>query len=532
MPQLTTNDFMARANAVLTLRRRAAQRGEIPRTEQIREEASRCAASLSYYISRAWNVVEPTTTYVHNWHIDIICEYLTALTNLEIQNLIINIPPRHMKSLLTVVMWPTWVWLNDPSSRWLTGSYSMSLSTRDARKSRNIIQSLWYQKHFGDRYQLSGDQNVKSRYENTKTGVRLAFGMDTMFTGEGGDYIVVDDALKAQDKDSEIARGNVNETWDTSLSTRANDLKTVRRVIVGQRLHEDDLSGHVMAKMSEEGAHQYEMLILPARYEPKRFVSSIGLADPRRKDGALLWPERFDEKEMVATELDLGPRDAAGQLQQRPSPAGGAIFLREWFEREINRYDPRDEQIHRTIVARWLFYDTAFKDKQSNDPSARIVFELTPDYRILLREAWWKRMQVPQVTDDVNANTIRWNYDKKLRGTVVEDKASGTAVIQTLRQAAHDDVAPFLAEYNPGSISKTERGRQASVWCERNCVILPWPDESVPWVYDFEELLFNWPGTKIDDPQDAFSMGILYLSNLLMEGWRLKLGRRLRAVTA
>src|SRR5919106_966477 len=192
-----------------------------PLPSRIEIEAERCARSLSHYIPRAWQIVEPTTAYIHNWHIGLISEYLTALTNLEIQNLIINSPPRHMKSLLTVVMWPTWVWITQPSSRWLTGSYSLTLATRDALKSRRIIQSDWYQKRFGHIFQLAGDQNVKSRYENDRTGLRVAFGMDTAFTGEGGEFIVVDDALKAQDADSDTEREKVNETWDESLSTRA-----------------------------------------------------------------------------------------------------------------------------------------------------------------------------------------------------------------------------------------------------------------------------------------------------------------------
>jgi len=469
--------------------------------------------------------VEPATAYIHNWHIGLISEYLTALTRLEIQNLIINIPPRHMKSLLTVVMWPTWVWINMPASRWLTGSYSQGLATRDALKSRRIIQSDWYQQRFGHLYKLTGDQNVKSRYENNKTGLRMAFGMDTAFTGEGGEYIVVDDSLKSQDADSDTKREKVNETWDESLSTRANDPKTVRRVIIGQRLHEDDLPGHVVEKMKTEGAHRYELLCLPARYEPKRFISGIGLKDPRTNVGDLLWPEHIDEPALASMEVDLGERGTAGQLQQRPAPAGGVIFLRKWFDSK-NRYDPSDRSIYQKSVARWVFYDTAFKDKEQNDTNARIVFELTPDYHILLREAWWERMQVPQVTADVNDNTLRWNYDGKLRGTVVEDKGSGIAVLQTLRQGTLPGVADLLKEFNPGTVSKTERGRRASQWCERDCVWLPMPDESVPWLFDFEELLFNWPGTKIDDPQDAFSMGILYLENLLAEGWKLRLGRR------
>lgn len=493
---------------------------------KIEIEAERCRRSLTYFIPRAWKVVEPATPFVDNWHIGLIAEYLTALTRLQIQNLIINVPPRHMKSLLTVVMWPTWVWTFMPESRWLTGSYSLNLATRDALKSRRIIQSPWYQECFGGTFQLAGDQNAKTRYENGKMGMRMAFGMDTAFTGEGGEFIVVDDALKAQDADSDAERERVNQTWDESLSTRANDPKTARRVIIGQRLHQDDLPGHVIEKMKVHGSHQYEVLCLPARYEPNRFISGIGLKDPRTKEGELLWPQHIDDRALAAMEADLGERGTAGQLQQRPSPAGGEIFLRKWFEGDRNRYDPGNKHLLNRAIARWIFYDTAFKDKEVNDFTARLVFDMLPDYRIVLREAWWERLKVPAVVRDVNDNTVRWNFDKKLRATVVEDKGSGTAVLQILRAGADPAVAGLLQEYNPGTASKPERGRQASVWCERDCVLLPYPDDSVPWLFDFEELLFNFPTAKIDDPPDAFSMAVNYLAHFLAQGWRLRLGRK------
>jgi predicted phage terminase large subunit-like protein len=248
-----------------------------------------------------------------------------------------------------------------------------------------------------------------------------------------------------------------------------------------------------------------------------------GLEPPRLEAGELLWPEHIDQEAMTAMEADLGERGTAGQLQQRPSPAGGEIFLRKWWDGK-NRYDPKDTTYYNKAVARWVFYDTAFKDKEINDPTARIVFDMLPDYRILLREAWWNRMKVPQVIRDVHDNTVRWNYDEKLRATVVEDKGAGTAVLQILREGAPDEIARFLQEFNPGTASKAERGRRASPWCERDCVLLPVPDDKVPWLLDFEDLLFNFPTVKVDDPPDAFSMGILFLEHLLAEGWKLRLG--------
>ena len=488
-------------------------------------EAQRLSRSLSYYVQEAWKVVEPVTPFKYNWHIGLISEYLVALTMLQIQNLIINIPPRHMKSLQTMVIWPTWVWIDEPTSRWITGSYSLKLAIRDTLKSRRIIQSDWYQMHFGDRWQLTGDQNEKSRYENNKTGLRMAFGMDSQLTGEGGDFIGVDDSLKAQDADSDAEREKVNEVWDGSISTRANDPKKARRFIIGQRLHDDDLPGHVLERMKEKAdAHQYELLCLPGRYEPKRFFSGIGLDDPRKTPGELLWPEHINEQELAAIEADLVERGTAGQIQQSPSPAGGAIFQRKWFAEGRNRYDATDSRFFNRNVARWLSFDTAFEDTQSADTTGMNVHELTPDYRLALREADWKKMQYPQLVQEVIDQAVRWNYDGKLRGIIIENKGSGISLIQTLRQTAEPWIAALILEFNPGTQSKPSRGRTASSWCSKDCVLLPSPSEKVPWLYDFEEMLFKFPSAKIDDPIDAFNQTILHLVNLIAEGWKLRTG--------
>jgi len=501
----------------------AAKIKTLPRVSEI--QAERCKRSLSYFLRAAWPLVEQASPFVDNWHIGIICEYLEALYSLQIQNLIINIPPGHAKSLICSVFFPTWVWTRTPAMRFFCGAHAHDLATRDAVRSRRLIQSDWYQERFGDMFQMTGDQNVKTRYENDKTGHRVSVGTDTGWTGHRGNFLIWDDPLDKAKKDSDTERKKANESVKSSFGTRGDNPKEIRRLMIMQRLHDDDPTGHMIQSMKEdENFPRFEHLVLPARYEPNRFISSIGLADPRTQHGELLFPQMFDEKVLKDTEALLGINDTAGQLQQRPVPAGGSIFLREWFERPQNRYDPTDTRIFNKAVARWLFYDTAFKDEEQNDPTARIVMELLPDYRVLLREAWWKRMQVPQVTADVNDNTKRWMYDGKLRATVVEDKGSGIAVLQTIRQGVDADIANLMQEFNPGTASKPERARRAAPWCERDCVLLPMPHDKVPWLFDFEELLWKAPNTTIKDPWDVFSMALLFLENLLALGWKLRLG--------
>ena len=242
-----------------------------------RELASR---SLREFIRQAWSTVEPATEFVPGWHLDAICDHLEAVTRGGLRNLVINIPPRHMKSLAVAVFWPCWEWISWPERRWLFSSYAASLSIRDSLKCRRLIESPWYQANWGDRFQLTSDQNAKQRFENNKSGYRLATSVGGAATGEGGDRIVVDDPHNVGEAESDLVRRAALDWWDQVMSTRLNDPKTGAKVIVMQRVHEADLTGHVL----EQGG--YELLCLPAEWEEgSTRVTSIGWSDPRSRTG-------------------------------------------------------------------------------------------------------------------------------------------------------------------------------------------------------------------------------------------------------
>ena len=281
--------------------------------------------SLKHFIRQAWHIVEPSTEYVHGWHIDEVCEYLEAISRGEIRKLIINIPPRHMKSLTVSVFWPCWEWIDKPWMRWLFSSYAEDLSKRDSQKCRRIIQSPWYQQNWGDKVRVESDQNQKQRFENTATGVRIATSVNALGTGEGGNRIVVNDPHNVRDVEYEVKRISTLHWWDESMSTRINDPKIAAKIIIMHRSHENDLTGHILEK-----ERNYVHLCLPARYEkdhPSRYVK-----DPRREEGELLWPERYGEKEQSDIEGEMGSYAVAGQMQQRPSPRGGGMFKVERFK--------------------------------------------------------------------------------------------------------------------------------------------------------------------------------------------------------
>lgn len=289
--------------------------------EPLRAEIAK--RSFYEFVKQMWSVIEPGE-FKTNWHIELICNKLEAVVRGEIRRLIINVPPRSSKSTLISVMLPAWAWLEFPGKKFMTSSYAHSLSLRDSVKCRRIILSPLYQQRWKEQYSLLSDQNTKIRYENNKGGYRIATSVDGALTGEGGDIIVVDDPINSTDASSEIIRNSTIDWWDESMSTRLNDPVTGAYVIIMQRLHHQDLTGHLL----EQGG--WEHICLPMRYEVDHPYPCAD--DPRTEDGELLWPARFPEEEVVRLENTLGSYSSSGQLQQRPAPRSGGMFSREWWQ--------------------------------------------------------------------------------------------------------------------------------------------------------------------------------------------------------
>jgi hypothetical protein len=247
--------------------------------------AEKYRRSLREFTKAAWPTIEPGVDFQNNWHIDAISDHLEAVVNGDIKRLIINVPPRHMKSISVAVAMPAWTWVSQPHKKFLYASYAASLSIRDSTKCRRLIDSPWYKAHFGDKFRLTDDQNQKQRFENDKTGYRIATSVGGALTGDGGDIICIDDPHNVVDSDSSKVREGVLEWWDQAMQTRLNDPRTGAFIIIMQRVHEQDLTGHVLAnQLGDEWSH----LCLPARYEighptPSRVAAWIYRSPQRRR---------------------------------------------------------------------------------------------------------------------------------------------------------------------------------------------------------------------------------------------------------
>lgn len=266
-----------------------------------------------------------------------------------------------------------------------------------------------------------------------------------------------------------------------------------------QRLNSNDLVGHI----TENKNHGYELLILPEEYEGVRFISSIGFVDPRKEIGELLWPEKVNAENVQALKIALGEKAYAGQYQQRPAPPGGITFSKDWFsERLEDNYE---------IIARFISWDTA--QSETGDYSACVVGELMPDYRLFIRHVFRAKMPFPKLVETFELKAKDWKY--QLREISVESKSSGLSLMQTIQQASPDWLGPMLQAVNPTNDKET-RASLASIWCANHSVILPKPSSKFPWLYDFENELFDFPNSKNDDMVDAFSQ-LIFRTRFLLE---------------
>lgn len=264
-----------------------------------REQAER---NLPEFIRQAWPVIEPGTTFIDNWHIDCIGEYLEAVNRGQITRLIVNMPPRHMKSLEITVCYPAWTWVKHPERRFIKVSYSDSLSRKHNVLTRDIIQSPWYTANWGDRFSLKDDVNRQNEFKNTHQGLMFSTSVGGALTGEGGDCIILDDPQNPLQANSETEREATIAFFKNTLQSRLNDPKTGVFIIVMQRLHEKDLTGHILAE--DLG---YTHLCLPAE-APQRTIITFPVSGREviREEGDILNPQRFDKETLANLKKSMG----------------------------------------------------------------------------------------------------------------------------------------------------------------------------------------------------------------------------------
>ena len=484
--------------------------------------------SLYEFYKAAWRYIDPAP-WRDSWAIDAICEHLQAVVDGQIRRLIINCPPRIGKSSLTSVAFPAWTWAqpnrthtSGPGVPFLHASYSDKLSLRDSVKCRRLIESVWYSSMWGSRFRLTTDQNTKSRFTNDQGGERLITSIGAGVTGEGGNLILIDDPQAANEVVSEANVQEVLDWWSQVMPTRPNDQQLSAIIIIQQRLAENDLTGHVLETEADGWCH----LCLPGRFEPERsFISAIGWKDPRTEPNELLWPERFSEEALKRLEKTMGPYIFAGQIQQRPEPAGGGIVKRDWWKLwEGDKFPIFDFKL--------ACLDTAYTEDSSNDPSGFLIWgvfsgdtvahpnrvmgadgqpmfidrtyaQIPP--KVMLCHAWDERLELHTLVQKV-AKSCK---DMKVDLLLIEAKSAGHSVAQEMRRLFGNE-SFGIQLFDPKSQDKFARLYSVQHLFAEGLIYAPdrpWAERAINQVCSFG----GKPGPKHDEYVDLTSMGLRHL---------------------
>lgn len=442
-----------------------------------------CRRSLAEFAKQAWHILEPATDLKWGWALDGICEHLEAVTSGEIKRLLMNVPPGSMKSLLTGVIWPAWEWgpRGMPAMRFLGTAHKQELAVRDNMKCRRLIQSDWFQSRWP--IELTSDQNAKTKFENGATGFREAMAFTSM-TGSRGDRVILDDPHSVDDANSATKLLGDVTTFREALPSRVNNDQSAI-VIIMQRLNEADVSSVAI----ELG---YEHLMIPMRYEPKRSrITSIGWQDPRKVDGELMFPDRFPEEQVRELEETMGSYATAGQLQQRPAPRGGGIIKTDWF-RYYRDVPP--------LEWRQIYADTAQKTGEQNDYSVFQCWGRTVTGQAILLDQIRGKWEAPELLMQARAFWHKHNEHTQARCMKVEDKVSGTGLIQTLRR---EGVAILPVQRDKDKVS---RAYDAAPFIESGNVLLPeWTD----WLDGLIAEASTFPSGAHDDQLDPMFDAIM-----------------------
>ena len=436
---------------------------------------------LLSFIHRSFLELNPAQTFEPNWHLELIAQSLEDVAFGNCKRLIINVPPRHLKSHSASIAFPAWFLGHFPEKQVACVSYAQELSDNLARNSRRLMNSAFYQALFKTR--ISRNRDTVADFETNEGGLRFSTSITGGFTGRGADVIVIDDPLKTGEAPSDTQRKGVNEWYSNTLRSRLNKQEEGAIIIIMQRLHVDDLVAHVQKTDS------WTVLSFAAIAEQD---SSYRIRNPyqtycfRRKEGDVLQPSRAPRHVLQSIRESMTEYNFAAQYQQNPQPPGGNIVKRDW----LKFYTPEEKPANfGTILRSW---DTAVKDSDVASYSACTTWGIK-DGKAYLLHAFRDKLEFPNLKKTVTTLADRHNATVVL----VEDKASGASLIQQLRSDGFSRVHP--APVLDGDKQTRLRAQTAKI--ENGSVLFP--TVTSDWLDVYLNELLSFPSVHFDDQVDS-----------------------------
>jgi len=456
---------------------------------------------LVAFVHRAFCDLNPQTRFLPAPYIELMASRLEDCRKGTIRRLIVNLPPRSLKSHCISIAFVAWLLGHNPAIQIIAASYGQDLADKLARDTRTLMEADWYRALFPTR--LSTRRAVND-FSTMAGGTRMATSVGGVLTGRGADVIIIDDPLKPDQALSEVGRKAVNEWYDNTLLSRLNNKSTGCIIIVMQRLHQDDLVGHVLSQ------DDWTILSFPAIAEEAELVpyaTPYGARHFVRHFGEALHPARESLQEYHLMRGRIGLYNFSSQYQQRPIPVSGNLVRREW----LRFYEPNQEGLRMwRVVQSW---DTASKTTELNDYSVGTTWSVEDENYYLL-DVFRQRLNYPDLKRAIISQANKFGSPSVL----IEDKSSGTQLIQDLRNEGVLDVVEYKP---PPGADKIMRLHACSDRFENSRVLLP---HKAPWLDEYIAELIGFPGTKYDDQVDSTTQALDYLrepnhASIFVKAW-------------
>lgn len=454
-----------------------------------REYKALLRQDFAAFTQRSFLELNSQTPFLNNWHLELIAAKLEQCRSGQIRRLIINIPPRNLKSICASVAFPAWLLGHDPAKRIIAVSYGQDLASALAMQCRTVMASSWYQDLFpGTR--LVRPKMAVDEFATTAHGFRMATSVGGVLTGRGADYLILDDPMKPDEAISDTSRNSVNSWYDNTLYSRLDDKQAGCIILIMQRLHLDDLVAHVLRQ------EHWEVVSLPAVAEVNEvheFETIYGRQTARRAAGSALHPERESLETLRNLELTLGQYNFAGQYQQSPVPLGGGMVKTAWLKYYEDQECPGEFE---TILQSW---DTASKVTELSDFSVCTTWGIK-DKKVYLLAVLRRRLSYR----DLKAAAWEQFKSRKPSHVLIEDKSSGTQLIQELIA----DGLSCVKGIKPLKDKKMRLHAQTGT-IENGMLFLP---ARAAWLADYVHELTSFPFSNFDDQVDSTSQALEWIA--------------------
>lgn len=437
-------------------------------------------ADFVTFIARVMGVLEPGTRYEENWHIDLLAHRLLKVQAGDTRRLMINLPPRSMKTITVSIAFVAWVLGHDPTRRIMCVTYSQEVAKAQAVLFGRIVREAWFRRIFPACRPVVPNRTLE--WQTASGGFRLATSIEGSVLGRGADIIILDDPNKGQEIYSKTSRESVRNAWDHTISTRLNHPKESAIICVMQRLHADDLAGHLL------GQNAWEEVCLPAIAMSDECWNLGRGRQHIRREGEFIQPSRMGQTELDTQRLRMGLTAFSAQYQQQPVPDDGVVIRRNWL-----RYcEALPERFETTLVS----WDTASTLSEDADWSVGTVWGLV-DGEIFLREVIRVRNEAPELSHLIEQVHRRTQANI----TLIEDADLGRGIAQNLRRTSRH-CRPVLY---PPRMDKIARMQARAVMFETGKVFLP---RHAPWLAAYLEELLGFPNRRHDDQVDSTSQAL------------------------